>query len=106
MSELNGQRVGLQQAIANIDLYFQSGNDIPVERATIPAAAWEQLRAALAPRAQCEDLDDMAERVTQAAISRAFPATRVERHMKRDEFGAYVTAAFRIGYEQAGKEVQ
>ena len=35
----------LDQLIKEIDLYYKSGNDVPVERATIPADKWQALKA-------------------------------------------------------------
>ena len=37
----------LVEAVEAIDLYFQSGNHIQVERATIPAEEWERVKAAI-----------------------------------------------------------
>lgn len=37
----------LVEAASAVDLFFQSGNDIPVERATIPADVWGPVQAAL-----------------------------------------------------------
>jgi hypothetical protein len=38
----------LAQLIAAIDMRFRSGNQVPVERAVLKAAEWEQIRALLA----------------------------------------------------------
>lgn len=40
----------LVEAVEQIDAYFRSGNEIPVERATIRASDWQALRQALANR--------------------------------------------------------
>ena len=37
----------LVEAASAVDLFFQSGNNIPVERATIQADIWEPVQAAL-----------------------------------------------------------
>lgn len=34
----------IDQLIKEIDLYYSSGNDVPVERASIPADKWQALK--------------------------------------------------------------
>ena len=45
----------IDQLIKEIDLYYSSGNDVPVERASIPADKWQALKA------EIEKLKDVAE---------------------------------------------
>lgn len=42
--------MSIQNIVEEIDLRFTSANGVPVERATIPAAEWEALKAAIAAK--------------------------------------------------------
>ena len=44
---MNSAASNLEKEIEAIDLYFRSGNSVPITKATIPKTEWEALKQAL-----------------------------------------------------------